>query len=74
MAQKPKTKLPKPVQPKETIASLKLEILRKDKVFNELCAHADGLKKSFDMVKANFEREKDRLDKTIQSLLNVTSK
>lgn len=65
MAQKPKKQV-------ETIASLKLEMMRREKVFNELAAHADGLKKSFDMVKDNFEREKNRLDSVIESLLNVT--
>lgn len=30
------------------------------------------LKESFSMLKNNYEREKNRLDKTIDSLLNVT--
>lgn len=79
MATKPKTKLPKPVKPKETIASLKAERKEYNKAVDSaiddaLSLHKENrsLKNSFDMLKANFEREKNRLDKVIDSLLNVT--
>ena len=64
----------KPVVKKETIASLKAELLEVKTRYNNLADESAGLKRSFDMIKANFEREKNRLDKTIDSLLNVTKK
>ena len=39
---------------------------------NLLKEEYSGLKKSFQMVKDNFEREKNRVDKLIQSLLNYS--
>lgn len=37
-----------------------------------LTASNESLRKSFEAVKANYEREKNRLDKIIDSHLNVT--
>ena len=64
----------KPVVKKETIASLKAELWEVQTKYNKLADESAGLKRSFDMVKANYEREKTRLDKTIDSLLNITKK
>ena len=67
------------VKQTETISSLKKELLaEKDNykvalgMYNDLLKEANQLKESFRMVKNNFEREKNRLDKTIESLLNIS--
>jgi hypothetical protein len=69
---------------KETIASLKAQLEQKDKVIlglrnekheailrlEQQVAEFNGLKTSFDMVKKNYEREKNRLDGVIKTMFN----
>lgn len=42
--------------------------------YTNLLAEYNGLKNSFSMVKSNYEREKNRLDKVIDTALNNSSK
>lgn len=71
----------KTTQPKETIQSLKKQLLNEQKshvqtrmALESVVMEFHGIKKSFSMIKENYEREKSRLDKTIDILGNVTKK
>lgn len=68
-------------KPKETIQSLKKQLLDEQKSHAQTRQTLDcvisefhGIKRSFSMIKENYEREKTRLDKTIDILGNVTKK
>lgn len=62
---------------KETLASLKAELTKeRNEKHQIILAHErltleyHGLKKSFEMVKKNYEREKNRLDGVIKTMFN----
>ena len=65
------TKTKKVVEKTPTLTqSLQNSINRLEREKNQLQLEHEGLKKSFYMIKDNYEREKTRLDKVIDSLLN----
>lgn len=43
-----------------------------EKHYNELSISHSNLKNSFNMVKTNFEREKNRLDRVIETAFNIS--
>lgn len=66
---------------KQTFAELEkeleLERIKNKRIlsdYNSLVKESEGLKRSFDMIKVNYEREKTRLDKSIDSLLNISKR
>lgn len=67
---KPKKK--RVVEKTPTVASLTAQLKEANNLIELLTLHNENLKKSFNMLKENHEREKNRLDKIIDSHLNVT--
>jgi len=57
---------------KKSTHQLEQELIQADKKYALLEAEHNGLKHSFSLIKANFEREKCRLDSVLQSLANIT--
>lgn len=69
------------INQKENLSELKKQLNNSEKsilflksVNNSLREEIYHQKQAFQMVKQNFEREKNRLDNTINVLLNVTKK
>jgi len=67
---KPKKK--RVVEKAPTVASLTAQLKEANSLIELLSASNESLRKSFNMLKENHEREKNRLDKLIDSHLNVT--
>jgi len=60
------------VEKTPTVASLTTQLKEVNALNELLIASNESLRKSFNMLKENHEREKNRLDKIIDSHLNVT--